>query len=73
MYTLLRAQHPTSDIPAISETGLNSTFSDASLHIPGFILCRRDRGTCRGSGVFFFVRDSVCVKKSFAGSQLGAL
>ena len=71
--TLLHTTSPRIDILAITATCLDASFTDAALHIPDYIFYRRDRQTGRGSGVCFYVHESIRVQKSFSSSHLEAL
>ena len=57
----LRMQSQTVDIPALSETRLDSTFTDSAVSIEGYTLVRRDR--CRsGGGVAMYIRNVIDYK-----------
>ena len=47
------------DVLGITETWLNTTYSDSYVAIDGYILERRDRSTGRGGGVAVYLHDSV--------------
>lgn len=48
-------------ILGITETLLDSTFEDSSLHIQGYSIYRKDRNA-RGGGVAIFIQDHIPVK-----------
>lgn len=48
-------------ILALTETWLNEDVDDADLHIDGYVLLRKDRGS-RGGGVAFYLRENLCCK-----------
>ena len=57
----LRMQSQTVDILALSETHLDSTFTDSAVSIEGYTLVRRDR--CRsGGGVAMYIRNIIDYK-----------
>lgn len=47
------------DVLALSETWLNDSDSNASLHIPGFRIFRRDRLTGNHGGVCIYIKDTI--------------
>ena len=47
------------DVLGITETWLNTTYSDSSVPIDGYNLERKDRSTGRGGGVAVYLHDSV--------------
>ena len=59
------------DIIAITETWLDSSITDSSVHIPQFTLYRHDRQTGRGGGVCFYVRDSLKVVQQYPCPAVG--
>ena len=50
------------DIICITETWLNAEIPDSAIHLPGYVVYRKDRSTGQGGGVLCFVRSNV---KSF--------